>query len=314
MILAKLFYSQTYQYYRNHEWPLCSSLSSSPTLLNIAFPDHNIVYYLASFHSSDTITLKGIIPPNIYFWSLTLYDIDGSIVNFIDDAKIKNSYTIQIHSSFQNDWPQDNVYKMKAPLGYYCAILRFGKCYTTPNIYPDYLPKISGVLVKIVTFMQQVENSLKLEKLLSPILKNRLKFSETNMYQFFIPSIERINKIFCNPFSKYMIVALKNQCLKVSGVLQKNINVRFVSYMTANCSTTATDNSIEFSNFILNQENEYTLYAAFDLQTAMEHGYDSSFHNLILWKPTNTIPILVYRVVLSDPDIFIVPELIVKQF
>jgi hypothetical protein len=84
--------------------------------------------------------------------------------------------------------------------------------------------------------------------------------------------------------------------------------------MTANCSTTATDNSIEFSNFILNQKNEYTLYAAFDEKTAIEHGYDSSIHNLILWKPTNAIPILVYRAVLSNPDLFTTPELIVHQF
>lgn len=314
MSIARLFYTQTFQYYRNYEWPLCSSLSSNPTMLNLAFPDHNIVYYLASFHSSDTITLKGIIPPNIYFWSLTLYDINGSIVNFIDDAKIKNSFTIQIHSSFENDWPQDNVYKMKGPLGYYCAILRFGKCTTTPNIYPHYLPKISGVFVKKTSFLQQVENSSTLEKLLSPILKNRLKFSEKNMYEFFMPSIERINKIFSNPFSKYMIVVLQNQCLKVCGVLQKNRNVRFVSFMAANCSTTATDNSIEFSNFILTQKKEYTLYAAFDDKIAFEHGYDSSVHNLILWKPTNTKPVLVYRAVLSDPDLFTAPRLIVQQF
>lgn len=314
MSLAKLFYSQTYQYYRNYEWPLCSSLSSIPPMLNIAFPDHNIVYYLASFHSSDTITLNGIIPPNIYFWSLTLYDIDGTIFNFIDDAKIKNSYTIQIHSSFENEWLDDIVYKMKGPTGHYCAILRFGKSSTTPDIYSHYLPKISGVLVKNTSFLQKVENSSTLEKLLSPILNNRLQFAEKNIHEFFIPSAQQVNKIFSNPFSKYLIVALKNQCIKVSGVLQKNANVRFISFMAANCSTTATDDSIEFSNFILNQTNEYTLYVAFDTKTAIECGYDSSVHNLILWKPTNTKPVLIYRAVLSNPDLFTVPELVVHQF
>ena len=84
--------------------------------------------------------------------------------------------------------------------------------------------------------------------------------------------------------------------------------------MASNCSTTATDNSIEFSNFILNQKNEYTLYAAFDEKIAIESGYDSSVHNLVLWKPTNTKPVLVYRAVLSNPDLFTAPELIVQQF
>ena len=91
-VFTKKIFLPIYDQYLNKEWPIISSISPQKKncILNVAFPDYSIIYYVTSFLSNDPITLTGTFPKNIYFWSLTLYNDKGIIIYSMNDTLFPN--------------------------------------------------------------------------------------------------------------------------------------------------------------------------------------------------------------------------------
>lgn len=290
---TSLVFSTLYRFFLNKEWPLMSSISFDPPLLNVAYPDSQIVYYTASFDSSDTVTLSGVIPPFIYFWSLTMYDNNGLPVQSWDNSLFpQKKYSLTFPSSSK---------------GLYCVIQRVYKSSRTPVLYPAFVPKISilNKTVKRVTMKQRIINSLAVQKLLWNIFKLQHAnkslaeiFPGININQFFLPSAQQLASTFPNPFARYLITfPTSNRVIKVAGTLPSPIGfdkpVVFVSFMASNFTTSATDSSISFEQL----SPKYTLYVAYSQDDAVKYGYNSSTDKLLLWDADNENPVLVYRIV-----------------
>jgi len=296
------FFEKLYNNYMNQEWPIESSISHTPPLLNVAFPDDSIVYYVASFNSADTVTLSGKIPPNIYFWSLTLYDTDGL------PTKSWN-YTLFPDSSYSVILgPNNNI----PPSGAYCVIQRVYKTSSTPKLFPDFVPNISIATSSVVPVAatQRISNSNDTQNLLWNLFQKQFGsttpnqlFPSINVNEFFLPGTQQMASVFPNPFAQYLVVfPTTNQVIKVVGTLPNPIGfnepVLFISYMASNMNHTSTDDSISFNELPTN----YTLYAAFSKESAAQFGYNPSTDKLLLWSSTNTYPVLIYREVSVASD------------
>jgi uncharacterized membrane protein len=86
--LTKIIMMVLYRRYYYQLWPI---VSESPQLLNVAFPDFSVRYYVMSFPKGATITLKGTIPSSLRFWSVTLYDTTGTSIESWNDTLYPNS-------------------------------------------------------------------------------------------------------------------------------------------------------------------------------------------------------------------------------
>lgn len=291
------FFANLYKKYLNQDWPIESSISNIPPLLNVAFPDDSIVYYVASFNSENTITLSGKIPPNIYFWSLTIYDTNGLPTNSWNYSLFPDKdYSIIIGPD--NEIP---------PSGDYCVIQRVYKTSTTPPLMPDFVPTISieGMSVIPVSSTDRINNSNSTQTLLWQLF-NKLYQSSTptelfpnvNVNQFFLPNAQQMASVFPNPFAQYLVVFPgPNNVIKIVGTLPTPIGynkpVLFISFMASNMDHTSTDDSISFKNLPTN----YSLYVSFSKQEALQFGYNPNTDRLLLWNSSNSFPVLIYRIV-----------------
>jgi hypothetical protein len=290
-----LMFKGLYAKYKNQFWPFVSTIAANPPLLNVAYPDTSIVYYVASFDSNDTVKLSGIIPNNIYFWSLTIYDTSGLPVTSWNHTLFPNKeYSITLGP---NDY--------KPPDGLYCVIQRVYRTPITPILFPNYVPSISilGKTVIDVSVSDRIHNSLILQELLYKAFNAKFSnvkpgeiFPNVNIYSFFLPNESAMASTFPNSFAKYLIVFPgKNNVIKVKGTLPSQIGygkpILFISYMASYFNTTETNSNINFTQLSRN----YTLYVAYSVQAAMAYGYDATTDQLLLWNSDNTNPILVYR-------------------
>lgn len=290
---TSLVFSTLYRFFLNQEWPLMSSISFDPPLLNVAYPDSQIVYYTASFDSSDTVTLSGVIPPLIYFWSLTIYDNNGLPVQSWD-------HTLYPQKKYSLTFPSSSK-------GLYCVIQRVYKTTRTPPLFPAFVPKISILNkdVEPVSMKKRIVNSLAVQKLLWNMFKLQHYgksladiFPDIDIHRFFLPSAQQLASTFPNPFARYLIAFPRSgRVLKITGTLPSPIGMNnpvvFVSFMASNFTTSATDSSISFDQLPQN----YTLYIAYSQDDALKYGYNSTTDKLLLWDAENDNPVVVYRIV-----------------
>lgn len=322
-LFRKGIFGPVYKYFLHESWPIVSKTDKDETILNIAYPDKNIAYYVASFSVKNNISLKGKIPENseMYFWSLTIYREDGSIYQSINDTQVNGKeYVINIGNSNTGSFTSNDSKMLKPPIGdTYCVIQRVYKKNIMFRLFPDYIPNIivndGQVQVKEVDIAERIENSSMLQSIFTKLFTKKFerinvsKFFKVDINKFFLPADSEMSLVFPNPFAKYLMVFPNDNSnvIKIQGILQDNIgisnnNCRYVSFMTSSFYTTSTDNSISFEEIRTNSDKEYILYAGFTEDDAKKTGYDSKEenHNLLLWKKGNMKPVLVYRLVSTE--------------
>lgn len=315
--IMRIVLRRIYKKYNTQLWPIMSRIDMTPPVLNVAFPDKSIVYYANSFQSTDNPTLRGQMPPMIFFWSLTIYDESGKPVNWISDAMFPtSSFNVSISRNNKNEL-RDGVYNMKSPSkGVYCVIQRVYVSEETPDPV-NYLPEITGLSRKLKTTnnAQRIKNSTDIQKLLYKEFEKKTKgktpsqiFTNVNVNQFFLPSKNQVSLAFPNPYALYLMVfpCPDKKVIRVDGTLPNMKNnkygVRFVSFMASNMLNTATDNSISVENLKTDDQTNYVLFVATSETDAENRGYDNTKHNLILWNKENPYPVLIYRLVSTEEE------------
>jgi len=293
-LLISSIFDSIYKKYLNQYWPIISTLDHSPPLLNIAFPDSSVTYYASFFNSKDNVLIYGTIPPNIYFWSLCMYDIEGNPIQSWNYSQFPtNKYLLELGPNF-----------IIPPDGNYCIINRI---YNQQNPFDEiYLPSIQiyHKNVKPVSDKDRITNSNYVQNLIWKLFN--FKYGNKSPYQlvpdvsnyhtFFLPSQLLLSSVFPNPSAKYLIVfPSTNNVIKVKGTLYPSIGynntVLFISYMASDLSKTSTDISINFTQLA----HEYTLYVAFSKIEAIKFGYNEKNDQLLLWSNDNQYPVLIYR-------------------
>ena len=280
-LITTFIFNYIYRKYRGKYFPV---ISQAPKYLNFAFPDDSILYYI---HSTKTpILLCGTIPRDkIHFWSISVYNTDGIVTQHWDDSNFKETYELYVKIDSSS-----------------CVILRFylKEQYIGKSML-EYLPKISPEPQKI-TQKERFQNS----KQISLLLTHQSRFfrkKSTFMYsQFFYPSIQQEQHLFPNDNARYCIAHPIHgfQYIKITGTLPSKIgqphSLRFISFMLGNLDTTATDTSISFEEL----PKHYTIWIAFEKNKNIVSEKASPNEPILLWKNSNTNPLLVYRAVRMD--------------
>jgi len=283
--LTKIIMMVLYRRYYYQLWPI---VSESPQLLNVAFPDFSVRYYVMSFPKGATITLKGTIPSSLRFWSVTLYDTTGTSIQSWNDTLYPNS-----------------TYDIRFTTTQMCAmIVRY---YTTTTTSSDFLPTVAVAgrgSLSTVSNTRVTANSDQLQSLLYKSCKRQAKkynFKNVDTYQFFLGDPGSMQMMFPNSNAMYLLAfPTSTNVIKIKGVLPPSIgrthNVRFVGFMASDLNTTRTDDSIGDSKLSTN----YILYVAFSKKDAAKYGYKEG-DPILLWdKSTNTRPVVIYRQVQID--------------
>ena len=324
-IIKRGIFGPVYNHFLEENWPIVSKTDEDGSILNIAYPDGNIAYYVASFSTKNKVSLSGRIPDNnnMYFWSLTIYRENGSIYQSINDIEIDDKeYLIEIdrNTITTNTSRKSNIKKISPPVGdTYCVIQRVYKRDIRFQLVPNYIPNIvvndGKVKIKNVMDEERIINSNLLQDIFTKLFTKKFErinindFFKVNVNKFFLPAESEMSLVFPNPYAKYLMVFpyRDSNVIYVKGILQKNIGVnnnscRYVSFMASSFYTTSTDNFISFKDLRTNSDGEYILYVGFSEKDAKVRGYDSrkENHNLLLWKEGNEKPVLVYRLVSTE--------------
>ena len=294
-------------YHEDEHWPL---LSKSPSILNVAFPDFSIEYFMSSFSGSQTVHFEGIIPTELRYWSLTVYDSTGLPYEYWNDTHFPNHKISLTLSNY--------------PFMYYVVVIRYYFPRGTPessSLLPSSLPTVQvtnslGEVIPIrkVSDESRLKNSQSIEKKLYTICSRQFanyNFDNVNKYQFFLPNPSGMSLLFPNADAMYLMVFPKTNesfenkkavVLHVEGHLPKEIGrsypLRFTSFMASNLKTTRTDDSVSDS-FL---SPHFHLFVAYDSQDAQDVGWEKQnpSHRLLLWSSTNENPVLIYRQVRTD--------------
>lgn len=291
-------------YHENEQWPL---LSKSPCILNVAFPDFSIEYFMCSFSGSQTIHFEGEIPNELRYWSLTVYDSTGLPYEYWNDTHFPNNKISLTLSNY--------------PFMYYVVVIRYyfpGVSPQSSSLLPSSLPMVQvtnslGEVIPIrkVSDESRVKNSQDIEKKMYAICSRQFanyNFDNVNKYQFFLPNPSGMSLLFPNANAMYLMVFPKTNddkvVIHVEGHLPKEIGrsypLRFTSFMASNLKTTRTDDSVSDS-FL---SPHYHLFVAYQSQNAQTAGWEKQnpSHRLLLWSSTNENPVLIYRQVRTDEN------------
>lgn len=307
--LTTYFFWRLYKKFSGNGWAL---VCKTP-LLNIAFPDDSVQYFVCSFPREAYVCLVGSPPPRdlVAYSALTVYDTHGLPVSSLYDnqwAHYKNGIVMGRDLALP-------------PSSYYCLILRLYMTSPRPKsplrLSPLRLsPLRLDLCPSLVTTMDDgceqtlsdisvrtiVENSEHVqEKVVDFLSKRALPVFDGQAQQFYAPASSEMARFFVNENAAYMI-AVPNphqRVLCVTGQRYPKIGreheVRFTGFMACNFKTTATDSSIAWENLPVH----YRIWVAFSEREARLAGYTEE-DALLLWKPSNGWPIVVYREVRVD--------------
>ena len=296
-------FSCLYRRFSNLYWPIQSICDENEKILNIAFPDSSVLYFISSFHSKDNIILQGKIPKTLHLWNIGFYDSEGKIFHSIHDKSFPSQkFTISI-SEFIHESSSTHVRSPKNSM--FCVVLRFYLSKETLPIIPSFLPEIivNKKKIKTLPYETRIKYSKHVESFFTSFFakKNYPIDVSYNIHEFFLPPKQQVDMFFPNPHAEYLVVfPSKHNVLKVEGSIPSNIgfqndSLRYLGFMTCNLLTTSTDESLSFDEL----PKKYTLYVAFSQKNAERYGFNpNEDHKLLLWNlQTNKNPILVFRIV-----------------
>jgi uncharacterized membrane protein len=293
--MLEIVMNRLYKKYRNQKWPL---VSSAPYLLNFAYPDFNVKYYIMTFSKNTNILLTGTIPSDLNYWAITIYDTSGIVINHWNDSMFTDRYYKIMVNSHTN----------------ICAIVRYYNKSINQNELqlPTTLPHISveNKTLKEVDEKQITMNSKNLETFLYKYfskLQKKYNFLNVDIHQFFLGNPNALQALYPNADAMYLMAfPKKTNVICIEGKLPPKIgyphNIRFIGFMACNLSTTATDNSINFMDL----QSSYKLWVAYSSEDAVQYGYNSKTDSILLWNKENQNPIIVYRQVqIKNTGLFI---------
>jgi hypothetical protein len=284
--IENIVLNQLYKKYFFQLWPV---VSKAPELLNAAFPDFTIQYYLMSFPKNSPLQIIGKIPDFVSFSSIVIYDTHGLPLQSWNDSQFSDNLFSITYTTIQDC----------------CLIVRY---YIDPNIVvpllPDFLPQITLLTTsktqtwQSVSDQQIIQNSNGIQNLVYKLCMKQSQhynFSDINYNKFFLPNPSHLNLLFPNPNAMYLMVFPgSNNVIRIRGILPPSIgkteNVRFIGFMASNLSTSATDDSLSSTQMM----RQYTLYVAYTKEDAIQYGYKPN-DNLLLWKSSNNNPVVIYR-------------------
>ena len=284
--LTKIVMTFLYMKYYYKLWPV---ISRSPSILNVAYPDYSVQYYVMSFPQNTSVTLVGSIPQSLRFWSITLYDTTGNSIQSWNDTLYPT-----------------NHYKLQFTTTQICAMMiryytNSTNSSTTTTLLPSSLPTVTveGHIMATVSEDQRIKNSTQLQGMLYKTCTRQAKkynFTSVDTHQFFLGNPKAMQMMFPNSNAMYLIAfPTSTNVIKIQGTLPPAIgrkeNIRFVGFMACNLDTTRTDDCISD----IHLPSSYTVYVAYTKDAAIKHGYKKG-DGLLLWDATtNTHPVVIYR-------------------
>ena len=266
--------SKIYCKYSKFHFPIMSKFP----LLNFAFPDNSVEYYIMSMEKNKTIRIRGIIPNDkIKYFSITFYDTVGNIIYSRNDSNLPKYYNLKVNSY------QD-----------VCMIIRFykKKQYQHDNFskhLPDVLPKRTMLPKKKI-----IQNSRYVQKLLLQHIETNplpIEIDTKGIHFFMLPSKESIHSMYVNKDAVYL-VALPYTMMGKITLSKINLECSFIGFMCSNYKTSQTD-----SSFSISRERKIHVWFCQKKNIALleKFGYRKNHDALITWKNQNQYPILIYR-------------------
>lgn len=299
--LTTYFFWRLYKKYSRTGWAL---VCRTP-LLNLAFPDDSVQYFLCSFARGDRVRLVGSVPPRhlVAYSAFTVYDTKG----------------VPIASLYDNEWPtRGGRYEivvgrhMKVPSSssYYCIIMRLYMAQSQSPLRLDLTPSLivrrandeCEETLPELSVENIVENSEAVGQQVLSFLSKRAIPAFSTKQAFYAPKSSEMASFFVNQNAVYMIAAPgPDRVLCVTGERYSRVgrdhDIRFMGFMACNLKTTATDASVGWALL----PRHYRLWVAYSEKEARDAGYPGgSSEPLLLWKRSNAFPILVYREVRVD--------------
>lgn len=298
--LTTYFFWRLYKHYSKQGWALVCKIP----LLNIAFPDTSVQYFVCSFPREDKVRLVGSLPPRhlVAYSALTVYDTQGVPVASLYDNEIKTNKDGKYQLRMGCDL------KIPPSSSYYCIILRLYmtdphsplRADLTPSLVVDSDFQCQQTLPE-VRVQDMAKNSETVEEKVVGFLSRRTLPQFSGLQPFYTPPSSEMASFFVNKNAVYMVAVPDSPSgvLCVTGERYTKIgrghDIRFVGFMACNLQSTATDSSIGWMDLPVH----YRLWVAKSENEARAAGYKGN-DTLLLWKRTNKFPVLIYREVRVD--------------
>jgi hypothetical protein len=299
--LTTYFFWRLYKHYSKQGWALVCKIP----LLNIAFPDTSVQYFVCSFPRDDRVRLVGKLPPRslVAYSALTVYDTQGVPVASLYDDEIK------VNKDGKYDLRMGCDLKIPPSSSYYCIIMRLYMADPHSPLRADLTPSLlvmdSGSpcqqTLAEVSVKDMAKNSETVEEKVVGFLSRRTLPQFSGKQSFYAPASSEMASFFVNKNAVYMLAVpdSRSGVLCVTGERYAKIgrdhDIRFVGFMACNLESTATDSSIGWMALPIN----YRVWVAKSENDARRAGYKGN-DPLLLWKRTNKFPVLVYREVRVD--------------
>jgi hypothetical protein len=291
------FFWRLYREYSQKGWAVVCKIP----LLNIAFPDDSVQYFLCSFAREDKVRLLGTLPPEnlVAYCSFTVYDTMGVPTDSLFDDQITTTQEGRYEITLGSD--------LKIPSSsYYCIIMRMYMLSFPSPLELEYTPSLimdtdCQQILGHVSMKDLVHNSQTIEEKAVGFLSRRQLPSLTEKQPFYAPPSSEMASFFVNANATYLLATPdpEEKVLCVTGrrptAIGRHENIRFVGFMACNLQTTATDASVSWKNLPVH----YRVWVAFSEASARSAGYHGK-DPLLLWKKNNAFPVLVYREVRVD--------------
>lgn len=278
MMMMRILFFLAYRMLAMRYWPVRSRF---PGMLNVAFPDESARYHIMTFPPGVVIEVVGDKHvPSVFYWSITIYDIYGVPIAWVNDSMFSDDrYRIR-HLSDRTC----------------CMIVRY---YVRDRKIEPRLPTVCvpGRRLKPTGEASVQKNCDRIQSLIYTLSPwRRYDFRGVDASRFFVSNPSRMQNLFPNPDAMYLM------CLPGRSVciitLRVDEHARFVGFMAGDLSTTRTVSS----TMPLPPGEWCSIYAAFSTEQAERCGYRADAHRLLLWDEDTKWPILIYRQIDTDGD------------